>query len=157
MLFGPRRSAIHRLRLLAAIAIIGASCRAADEPSPLPDLSGVTRVVVFPFGESFYEFRRPADSVRIAMLAEALRQFPTGWTASNDAPPHPNLGVAFMRDSTIVATLWIGPEFIAGFSRRDRLARRVSRTEETHLRALLDSGTVVGAISKERPTVPPKN
>ena len=91
------------------------------------------------------------------MLADALQQFPTGWTTSTDEPPHPNLGAAFMRDSAIVAMLWIGPGFIAGFGGDERLARRISPTEETHLRALLDTATVLGVISNRPPSNAPQN
>jgi hypothetical protein len=105
---------------VAALAIMGASCRSVDKPSPLPDLHDVTRVIALPFGESSHEFRPPRDSLRLAMLAEALQQFPAGWTTSTDDPPHPNLGATFLRDSAIVAVLWIGPEFIAAFAGKER-------------------------------------
>jgi hypothetical protein len=91
------------------------------------------------------------------MLADALQRFPTGWTKSTDAPPHPDLGATFIRDSSIVAVLWIGPEFIAAFGGTDRLARHVSRTEETHLRALLNAATVIGVIGNQAPSQPPQN
>ena len=141
--------------LVAALVIV-ASCT-GDKPSPLPDLHDVTRVIALPFGESSHEFRLPGDSLRIAMLADALQQWPTGWTTSTDDPPHPNLGATFLRNSDIVAVVWIGPEFIAAFAGKARLARRLSPTEEAHLRALLTPGTAIGVISNQRPVEPPQN
>lgn len=152
-----RGAKLPRASALVAVGIISASCLARSKPSPLPDLHGVTRVIALPFEGASHEFRVPADSFRLAMLADALQQFPTGWTKSTDAPPRPDLGATFIRDSTIVAVVWIGPEFIAGFGGSERLARHVSRTEENHLRALLNPGTVIGGISNQAPPEPPQN
>jgi hypothetical protein len=143
--------------LLASLVVVCASCLATDKPSPLPDLHNATRVLALPFDQSSHEFRLPADSLRLAMLADALAQLSTGWTTSTDAPPHPNLGVTFIRDSAILAVVWIGPEFIAGSGGKERLARRLSRTQETQLRALLNPGTVVGVISNQPAPHTPQN
>jgi hypothetical protein len=142
---------------LVSLAVVCASCLAADKPSPLPDLHNATRVIALPFDQSSHEFRLPADSLRIAMLADALEQFSSGWTTSTDAPPHPNFGVTFIRDSAIVAVVWIGSEFIAGFGGKERLARRISLREETQLRALLNPGTAVGVISNQPAPHAPQN
>jgi hypothetical protein len=136
--------------------MIAVACAPQSKPSPLPDLHGITRVAVTRFGESMHEFRHPADSLRIAMLADALEKFPTGWTVSDDAPPHPNLGAGLMRDTALVAVIWVGSEFIAATSWGERRERRVSRTDELQLRALLDTATLIGVISKQSPK-PPQN
>lgn len=150
---------IRRARSLLAAGIVCAACSTESRPSPLPDLRNARVVMVTPFGDSLYELRQPADSLRIAMLGDALNRFPTGWTISTDDPPHPNIAASFLGDSTAFTVLWIGPEFIAGASLGggERLAKRVSRTEELHLRALLDVKTVIGTISDRPPPNPPQN
>ena len=151
---------IRRVSSLLAAGILCAACSTESRPSPLPDLRDARVVVVTPFGDSpLYELRQPADSLRIAMLGEALNRFPTGWTTSTDDPPHPNIAAAFLSDSTAFTVLWIGPGFIAGsgLGGGERLAKRVTRTEELHLRALLDVKTVIGTISDRPPLNPPQN
>ena len=149
----------RRASSLLAAGILCVACSPESRPSPLPDLRNARVVVVTPFGDSLYERRQPADSLRIAMLGDALNRFPTGWTTSTDDPPHPNVAASFLGDSTAFTVLWIGPEFIAGSSLGDseRLAKRVTRTEELHLRALLDVKTVIGTISNRPPPNPPQN
>lgn len=141
----------RRARSLLAAGIITAACSTETRPSPLPDLRDARVVVVTRFGEGMHEFRQPDDSLRIAMLGDALNRFPTGWTISTDDPPHPNIAASFLGDSTALTVLWIGPEFIAGSSLAsgERLAKRITRTEELHLRGLLDVKTVIGTISNQ--------
>jgi len=132
------------------------SCMAERRPSPLGDLTRITRLEVASPGQTAHTFELPADSLRIAMFAEAVRTHQSGWEGTWHTLPAGDLTVSLFRDSTLVGVLWLGSEFLAARGAGESLLTRITRTDEIHLRALLNPVTVLGIIGNETPK-PPQN
>lgn len=146
---------MRTIGLLTLGMLIG-SCVTERRASPLGDLTGVTRIEVSRRGQPRYGFHLPGDSIRIAMVVEAVRSHESGWERTRQTLPAGDLTVSFFRDTTRLGVLWLGSEFLAARGAGETLLAHTSRTSEIHLRALLNPVTVLGTISNERPK-PPQN
>ena len=142
-------------RFLVLVMLV-ASCMTERRPSPLGDLSDVTRVEVSSRGEPAHAFQLPADSLRMAMVTDAVRSHRSGWQRSSHTLPAGDVAISFIRDTALVGVLWLGSEFLVARGSGEALLTNISRTEETHLRALLNPATVLGTIGNETPK-PPQN
>jgi hypothetical protein len=132
------------------------SCIAERRPSPLGDLTDITRLEVSSRGQRRHVFTRPADSLRITMVAEAVRTHHGPWKRTWHTLPAGDLTVSFFRDTTHLGILWLGSEFLVASGSGETLLTAISRTDEIHLRALLNPVTVLGTIGNETPK-PPQN
>ena len=141
---------------LLVAGVLAASCVTEGRPTPLNDLSGVTRIEVSSGGHRTHTFQLPADSLRLAMLVEAVRSHQSGWERTRHTVPAGDVAVSFLRDSALLGVLWVGPEFLAARGTGETLLTNISRVHEIHLRALLNPVTVFGTIGNQTPK-PPQN
>jgi hypothetical protein len=141
---------------LLVVAILTSSCVTKDKPSPLGDLSDVTRIEASSGGQPAHTFQLPADSLRIAMISEAVSSHQSGWQRTWHTLPAGDIAVSFIRDTTLVGVVWLGSEFLAARGTGETLLMNITRADEIRLRALLNPATVLSTISNETPK-PPQN
>ena len=134
-----------------ALGMLLGSCVTERRASPLGDLTGVTRIEVSSRGQPGYAFHLPGDSLRIAMVVEAVRSRESGWQRTRHTLHAGDLTVSFLRDTALLGVLWLGSEFLAARGASETLLTNINRTNEIHLRALLNPVTVLGTISNESP------
>ena len=146
---------MRRIRLLT-VGLLAASCVSVERPSPLGDLSGVTRIEVSTGGQRTHAFQFPTDSLRIAWVVEAVHTRQSGWERTWHTLPSGDIAILFIRDSAVVGVVQVGSEFLVARGADETLIANISRVDELHLRALLNPVTVLGTISNQIPK-PPQN
>ena len=133
-----------------------AGCLTERRPSPLGNLADVTRIEVSSRGQPAHSFQLPADSLRITMITEALRSRRSDWRRSWHTLPAGDVTLSFIQDTALVGVVWLGREFLVARGSGEAVLTNITRTDEIHLRALLNPVTVVGTIGNETPK-PPQN
>ena len=145
---------MRRIRFLT-VGLLAASCAPVERPSPLGDLSGVTRIEVSKGGQRTHAFQRPTDSLRIAWVVEAVRSHRSRWERTWHTLPSGDIAISFIRDSVLVGVVWVGSEFLVAGGTDEKLITNISRVDEAHLRALVNPVPVLGTISNQVPESPP--
>ena len=145
-----------RSLLSLVLGALLASCVTERRPSPLRDLDGVTRIEVAIRGQPAHGFELPGDSLRIAMITEAVSSHQSAWRESSHTLPAGDLTLSFMQDTALIGVAWVGRKFLVARASGEALLTNISRTDEIHLRALLNPVTVLGTIGNEPPK-PPQN
>ena len=146
---------MRRVGVLVFGALV-AGCVTEGRPSPLAELGDVTRIEVSRRGQPAYSFQLPSDSLRIAMITEALRSDRSAWRRSSHTLPAGDVTLSFIQDTALIGVVWLGREVVVARGSGEALFTNITSTAEIHLRALLNPVTVVGTIGNETPK-PPQN